>query len=200
MEICSKCCRETYIENRTRMLCTDCNFLRRKGVTKQSYEAMKAIEYQKRSQEKQSKKPVKQAKSYTFKVTDKQKTTKEELNKLKERIRQKARDEDMYYCWGCGDGSQSLDCSHILSVKQRKDLELVEENINLFCREKCHMGWESGDPKRIVVLQTFEKDFHYLFVNDSEKFWKLYFKIEEWVKGLEEKPMNIVVILNKYKK
>lgn len=96
-------------------------------------------------------------------MKDKEKNRKRELAKLKQEIRQEAWDENRYYCQGCGEG-KPLDCSHILSVAQRKDLECEKENINLFCRD-CHNKWESGEDEKRRGLLTYEKDMEYIEKN-----------------------------------
>ncbi len=105
--------------------------------------------------------------------------TKKKLHELKASIEQKAINEGLYYCWGCGKGGIALDKSHILSVKQRKDLELDEMNINLFCRD-CHMAWESGDIEKMIVLESFEKDMIYLLNKDQKRYNKILLLIEEY--------------------
>lgn len=98
------------------------------------------------------------------KQTPKQKIRQKLLSILKNEIRQDAWDNDKYFCQGCGLAGKPLDCSHILSVAQRKDLELDRDNINLFCRE-CHIKWESGEEEKQMELLTYEKDREYCEAN-----------------------------------
>lgn len=117
---------------------------------------------------------------------------KRELIEVKKGIDQKAMDEDMYYCWGCGNGSTGLDHSHILGVGQRKDLELDPENMNLFDRT-CHDAWESGDIMRMLDLNTFEKDLEYIEVNDDKRYWDIIEKIHKLDLDPEEVSISKIV-------
>jgi len=98
------------------------------------------------------------------KQTPKQKIRQKLLSILKNEIRQDAWDNGEYCCQGCGLGGVPLDCSHILSVAQRKDLELDRDNINLFCRD-CHNKWESGEEEKQMELLTYKKDIEYCEAN-----------------------------------
>lgn len=186
MEKCKGCERQSYIVNRKRMLCDECNHVRLHGESKQQTQAKQTQKYQEKYQAKQLNKPI-VTKVYEFKPKKnyviRQSTKKEEIQKsllslVKKRVRKEAIDSDTYYCWGCGDGSQNLDCSHILSVKQRKDLELEQENINLFCRD-CHNIWEHESIVKKKKLLTFDKDLEYIRNNDERVYQSLMFKISE---------------------
>ena len=176
-ERCNECKKESYIVNRKRMLCDDCNHFRLHGETKQETLYKQNQKYQLKQQQKPLKsKPQKQN---TIKnLSKKESLQKQHLSYVKQDIRKEAIDSDNYYCWGCGDGSQDLDCSHILSVGQRKDLELERENINLFCRT-CHEKWESWDIKKMLSLNTFVKDVQYVKENDRQRFYKIESKLKE---------------------
>lgn len=177
-EYCNKCEKETYIVNRKRMLCDDCNHYRLHGETKQETLYKQNQKYQLKQQSKPIK--IKVSKPIPIKnLSKKEAIQKQHLSYVKQEIRKEAFDSDNYYCWGCGVGGEDLDCSHILSVKHRKDLELEKENINLFCR-KCHEWWESGDVLKMISLNTFVKDFEYIKSNDLQKFYKLQSKIQEY--------------------
>jgi 5-methylcytosine-specific restriction endonuclease McrA len=102
-------------------------------------------------------------------MNPKEKKRKQELSKLKQEIRQEAWDREEYYCQGCGISGVKLDCSHILSVARRKDLELDKSNINLFCRD-CHNHWESNNEERQKKLLTYDKDMAY--IKSKEKIYK----------------------------
>lgn len=176
-ERCNECKKESYIVNRKRMLCDDCNHFRLHGETKQETLYKQNQKYQFKQQQKPLKsKPQKQN---TIKNLSKKETLqKQHLSHLKQDIRKEAIDSDNYYCWGCGVGGQDLDCSHILSVGQRKDLELEKENINLFCRT-CHEKWESWDIKKMLSLNTFVKDIEYVKEKDLQRFYKIESKLKE---------------------
>lgn len=185
MESCSKCLKSKPIENRSKWLCSDCNFERLHNG------ASRAQVYKERVSErveakvprtiKAKYKPIKQQ-------TSNEAETKKKLHELKTSIEQKAIDQGVYYCWGCGKGGVALDKSHILSVKQRKDLELDEMNINLFCRD-CHMNWESSVIEKMIVLVTFESDLLYIQKHDSKRYNKILLLIEEY----SEKMFDMIV-------
>lgn len=175
-EYCSKCLKSKPIENRSKWLCSDCNFERLHNG------ASRAQVYKERASERVEAKvprtirakfkPIKQQ-------TSNEAETKKKLHELKASIEQKAIDNGVYYCWGCGVGGIALDKSHILSVKQRKDLELDEDNINLFCRD-CHMAWESSVIEKMIVLNSFESDLLYIQKHDSKRYNKILLLIEEF--------------------
>lgn len=184
---CSCCNKNRPIENRTKWLCHECNHFRKHGETTFETAQRKQKEYQERYLEKQKNKEPKPVKVYTIRQqTTKQAKREDELSKLKKKIRQEAIDAEMYYCWGCGDGSQNLDCSHILSVRHRKDLELDKKNINLLCRD-CHDKWEQNDLEGMLELMCFEKDLEYIKNNDSKRFNRLLTKLHELYQAIQNK-------------
>lgn len=104
----------------------------------------------------------------------------DELMKIKNQIRQEAENVGNRFCQGCSRGDVGLDCSHILSVKQRPDLQRDKHNINLLCR-LCHLKHESGDIKLMLELKCFEKDMTYIYAHDEQKFNKILFKLLDYV-------------------
>lgn len=193
---CSNCKKEKFIVNKKYNLCDDCNYYRLNGKTKQEA-------YQERAQSKPKK--VYKLKSSPLKnkqkvkvQTDKEKQIKNKLSTLKNSIREKAISNQEYFCWGCGKGGEQLDCSHILSVGQRKDLELEEENINLLCRE-CHRDWESNDIVKMSQLLTFTKDLDYIKEKDKLRYNKLFNQIESVLsEGVENEVLLIYYQNNDY--
>lgn len=173
MAQCSKCQQNRPIVNIRRQLCSECNFERLHNG------ASRAEIYKERVQQRVESKVPRKKKLQSIGQSLKEKQIKEQLATLKQAIEQQAIDEGRYYCWGCGKSSTGLDKSHILSVKQRKDLELEKENINLFCR-KCHNDWESGSIEKMLSLNTFEKDFEYIMQHDSTRFNAILLKIEDF--------------------
>lgn len=167
---CSKCNQDKPIVNKKHNLCDDCNFMRlHDGKTKAEVYSERAQGKEKKvytikqsSSPIRSKKPVKQQ-------TEKEKSRKTQLSQIKNEIEEEAIFDNRYYCWGCGKSGVALDKSHILSVKQRKDLELDKENINLFCRE-CHETWESNLIHRMLGLDSFEKDLRYIMKMDKNRY------------------------------
>lgn len=182
---CSKCNKAKPIVNKSKWLCDDCNFERlHNGVSRaQVYKerASERVEAKVPRTIRAKFKPVKQQTSTEAEI-------KRKLHSLKSLIEQKAIDGGVHYCWGCGRIEISYDKSHILSVKQRKDLELDEDNINLFCRT-CHEKWESGDIQKMIVLNSFESDLLYIQKHDSKRYNKILLMIEEY----SEKMFDLIV-------
>lgn len=188
MAPCSKCDKNKPIVNRSKWLCDDCNYLRlHNGVSR-------AQVYQDRAKTRVEQKVPKLNKistrqKYVNQQTVKEKEIKEKLSALKLEIEIEAQQDNHYYCWGCGKGEKGLDKSHILSVKQRKDLELEKTNINLLCRD-CHMKWEGGDIKEMIMLNCFEKDILYIKEKDTGRYNKLILMIQECAIELFNKFMD----------
>lgn len=184
MNICSKCEKQKFIVNKKYNLCDDCNYYRLNGKTKQEVYQERASQKPKKTYQ-IKKSPLKNNSKVKIQ-TQKEKQVKNKLSQLKNQIREKAILENKYFCWGCGKGGVQLDCSHILSVGQRKDLELQEENINLFCRD-CHSAWESNNVVKMSSLLTFKKDLDYIKEKDERRYNKLFSQIEDVLsEGVED--------------
>jgi ribosomal protein L37AE/L43A len=182
-EPCTKCGKNLPIVNRTKWLCNDCNFARlHNGATRASIyreNALKRVESKAPRKVRTKFKPLPQQKASEAEI-------KHKLSILKKEIEVEAIQNNMYYCWGCGRATGfcgGLDKSHILSVGQRKDLELDKTNMNLFCRD-CHTKWESWNIDKMIMLHSFEKDFNYI----KEKDWRVYNKI---LKMIEDRSMEL---------
>lgn len=175
---CKKCEKSVPIVNKKYWLCNECNFMRlNNGATRGEVYSERA---KKREEFKTPRKTNTKIKPKRMKQqTSKERIVKGQLSELKQQIREEANSDNMYYCWGCGIGGEGLDCSHILSVGQRKDLELDKDNINLFCRG-CHNNWESNDFKKMYKLLTFEKDLIYIREHDSKRYNQLISMMEEY--------------------
>lgn len=188
---CTNCDNNKPIVNKRYNLCDDCNFMRlhdgkskaevysersrQNKIAKQFKESdgvMTQDEFDRlgngdfiKGFENKKRKPLRQQ-------TAKQAGQQVKLNRLKQKIELEAIQNNEYFCWGCGNAKGGLDKSHILSVGQRKDLELIKANINLFCR-KCHNDWESGDLIKMLNLNSFEKDLQFIKENDTKVYNKL---------------------------
>jgi hypothetical protein len=125
--------------------------------------------------DKQFKKKPKPIKQKSTKQTVRQ----QELSTLKKTIEVEALQNNEYYCWGCGQAKGGLDKSHILSVGQRKDLELLKENINLFCRT-CHQTWEGGIIHKMITLNSFKKDLLFIQQYDRNRYNQLKTLIDDF--------------------
>ena len=103
---------------------------------------------------------------------------KSHLSKLKSKTKQKYVSENGGMCEGCCKYTGGLQYSHIISVGQRKDLELHPQNHNMLC-QKCHEDWESYNPERLLALAVFYPNMEFIREHDTEKFWKIYFKFND---------------------
>lgn len=173
LDSCSKCENQRYLVNRTLKLCNNCNCHRLHGVSLIDYARQKKSKQIERQREKAKSQPPKQRIAYFSK---KGRVTHDRLSAVKSEIRKEAYQSDTYYCQGCGTAGEGLDCSHIISVAQRSDLQFDRENINLFCRS-CHILWESGDIVKMLFLHSFKKDMEYIIKNDSVRSQKLLDKL-----------------------
>lgn len=193
---CSKCNLPKPIVNKKYNLCDDCNYMRlHDGKSKAEVLREKAST------------KIATVKHYQFKskkpLSSSQKTAKQividkALQALKNSIRIDEQQNGTYYCKGCGH-THKLDCSHILSVKHRKDLELVRENINLLCRT-CHINWESNLIHKMAALYCFEKDLLFIKNNDVGRYNKLILMINDFcdITFFQfEVPKNIVEKIHK---
>lgn len=178
-ENCNNCNTDKYIVNRKRMLCDDCNHMRIHGETKQETQNKQHQKWLEKAKIREKAKPTKPQKNYTIKQsTAKNTAQKAELSKLKFSISEEALLNGEYFCKGCGQSNGGLDRSHILSVKQRPDLELDPNNIDLLCRE-CHVNWESWNPFKMIKLFCFESYLSYIYKKDEETFFKIFCKMED---------------------
>lgn len=186
----------TYCENHPRRpatnkkykLCDECNYIRLHGESKQDVYAQRAAS--------KPKKVYVLKQSVVKQQTKKQSVRSQQLSSLKTEIELEAIQDGRYYCEGCGKSYPGLDKSHILSVGQRKDLELEKNNIHLFCRD-CHNDWESWDIERMSRLLTFEADLYYIFDQDFETFGRIMNKIFEYMRWNSDKDTEIVKKLQK---
>ena len=149
--------------------CQVCEAKRRVAKGKEYYDRSKA-----RAKEKQAnKKPIQH-------FSQKGKAIYDQLNGVKKQIRAEADNLDNRFCRGCGRGDVGLDCSHILSTKQRPDLQFDKHNVNLLCRN-CHLKHESFDIKLMLELKCFESDMKYIYAHDQQKFNKVLFKLLDYI-------------------
>lgn len=104
---------------------------------------------------------------------------KDQLKIIKENIHTRNQEQNTYYCQGClvNGYTVHLDCSHILSVKQCKRLELDHNNIQLLCR-KCHSDWESWNIQKMIRLLCFKSNLNFIKQNDTYRFNKITFMLE----------------------
>jgi DNA-directed RNA polymerase subunit RPC12/RpoP len=183
--MCSNCNQPNPIVNKKYDLCDECNYKRlHDGQSKADVARNKAVVKRLVAQPYTD---IKKSKSIKQR-SEKQHVIDVALQAVKESIRLDAKQSGEHFCKGCGKTEKHLDCSHILSVKHRKDLSLEKANINLLCRT-CHVKWESGDLLRMISLNCFEKDLQYMKEQDPGRYNKLFDAIVYLVVNLEV--MNI---------
>ena len=207
-EICERCTAETYIVNRTHHLCQNCNYHRLHGISYQDHQKAKQIEYRKKQQERHRAKKLTQPtntqqKTYNAATGEKKpaklpffskkgKETYKTMLAVKSAIRTDAQNEDSYFCAGCLKTSEPLDCSHIISVAHRPDLQHEKDNINLLCRF-CHIRHESGDVEKMTSLACFMEDIYYIYKNDETRFNKILFKIHDYLQNTKNKRIEYIL-------
>lgn len=186
IDTCSKCGTETYIINRTHHICENCNSWRLHGKSlidlrreKQKAYRINQLKKSKAKAEKLKEQGIKKHVPKIRQVSEKQKQINEQLKKVKDKITEDAINTNNYYCHSCGCVNLNLDRSHRISVKQRPDLQCDPLNIKLECR-KCHQNYESGDWSKMILSNCIVEDLHYIFLNDSERFNKLLFKLLDY--------------------
>lgn len=169
---CSRCGNERFIVNARYNVCDDCNYFRLHGETKFDVAFRKQAERRSKQKEKTTHK-------IPFQSVKGRKLDKE-LSEIKQAVRQKAFDEDRYYCKGCGK-AVGLDCSHRVAISQSSEMKTDEGNLSLLCRV-CHENWESSEIKRMIKLRCFLDDMRYLYHNHQIKFQKILFKLLDYVR------------------
>lgn len=84
------------------------------------------------------------------------------------------------FCRGCY-GTSSLTASHVIRRSAREDLATKEDNITIHCMD-CHNKWDSNIIDRMIQLNDFADSLYYISQVDKERFFRLMFKIQEYVK------------------
>jgi hypothetical protein len=169
---CSGCDKDTFIQNKTHNLCPDCVYKKNhNGKSKQEV-------YSERAAHKPQKIYTIKTKSRPSQQSSKDRAVKQKLRALKDDISLSAQQNDEYYCVGCLGTCKNLDRSHLLSVGQYKEYELVRENIQLLCRT-CHMIWESNNYAKMSKLHCFKSNLEIIKSLDLQAYHKLVSKFPE---------------------
>lgn len=173
---CKKCNNpNSFIVNKKHYLCDNCNCIRLHGKTR--------FELEKDKNTKRSEKINQTTKKKITKTTTqkriREKEVKEKLKILKSKIHLENQQWMTYHCVGClANGyTTHLDCSHILSIGQRKDLELLKDNIQLLCR-LCHTKWESSSIPKMTDLLCFESNLSFIKKHDNYRYNRLLILLE----------------------
>lgn len=162
--------------------CPNCEHIERHGKTIDEAKRDKQKQYtetsRQRAEEKMKLAPPKKPKPIP-KFSDRGKRQALEVAANKRRIKLEATDGQEYaQCEGCWKYFQGLDASHKIPLSQSSALASEPDNIRLFCRE-CHNKWEHGTMTQMVDLNCFVEDMLYLLDMDPERFWKLYYRLED---------------------
>lgn len=170
-EICKNgCIKNCPIVNKKYDLCDHCNYFRLNGKTKEEI-------YKERASSKE-KKIYTLKKSKPNQISEKQKSSNKQIRETYAEIaltREKR-------CTGCAT-YYNLSHSHILSRKQRPDLQVEESNITYHClsigeKEGCHQKWESQNYFKVIELADYLDLMQYVKDNDKEIYNKLIIKFE----------------------
>jgi 5-methylcytosine-specific restriction endonuclease McrA len=160
------------IQNKRHNLCGDCVFKKtHNGKTRQEV-------YSERAAQKPQKIYTIKTKSAPRQQSTKDSAVKQKLRALKDDISLTAQQNDEYYCVGCLGTCKHLDRSHLLSVGQYKEYELVRENIQLLCRD-CHTIWESNNYAKMSKLHCFQSNLDIIKALDFQAYNKLVSKFPE---------------------
>jgi len=179
-EICSSCEQQCYWANRTKKLCQTCNHIRLHGETPKET----ALKQQQRYQAKL------QQKTKPNQVSDKQKKINTAMTKVKAKVVEDALSNEKLECRGCLK-TENLTRSHILSVAQRPDLQLIPDNIELLCMS-CHAKWESWNIEQMTSLISFTANLRHIFDYDSETYHRILYKVEDWLKANTKENKQII--------
>lgn len=185
---CNNCKRNLPIVNKKYGLCPDCNSVRLTGSTLQERHVESVLKFRHKTEEKAKQATPVEYGSSKLRTPIKKQTSKEaavklKLSTVKQDIRLEAIQNNEYFCKGCG-CTEALDCSHILSVGQYKALELVKENIQLMCRQRCHRTWESAPIEEQMALNCFADNLIFIYGQDMVAFNKFITRIEEYARWL----------------
>lgn len=156
MEPCSNCNKIKPIVNKKHHLCPECN---RERLDAQSSK--------------------KQAKKIRKKIREERGNPND--YSIRAKLYEEIASEREWVCSGCGKRDH-LSHSHIISVKKRKDLEFVKENIVYDCmsmgeQEGCHDKWESGNIKKMMEVVNFNERISYIRKTDESYFNLLMTKV-----------------------
>lgn len=196
---CSNCKTNKPIVNKKYNLCGDCVFEKNHGGQTRAQVYGARLAAKRETEEPSPKYWVSKKKPKRIKQqTKKEEGIKSALLTLKTEIDMDNVLDGTYYCRGCGKSYVGLDKSHILSVKQRKDLELLKSNMQLMCRT-CHMAWESWNVVQMGKLICFEENMQFIFLQDRETFQKIMTKIDDYLLW-EPAENQLVITLKKVRK
>lgn len=199
ISVCSGCNKNKPVVNVKYGLCADCNSIRLTGKTLTERQAESSQKYRQKAFDRFRQKVTQETDDYTqsgirsFKTAKKspigyrqirQQTKKEagiksQLSAVKKDIELEAVQNNEYFCKGCGNSHVGLDKSHILSVGQFKQYELLKANIQLMCRN-CHMIWESGTIEEQMKLLCFVDNLRFIFTLELLVHQKFITRIEDY--------------------
>jgi 5-methylcytosine-specific restriction endonuclease McrA len=158
--------------------CPNCEHIARKGISIEGARAKKAKEYQQKMRERQAAKQPKPKTGYKIpKLSESGKKRLSSFEAMAAKIKKQIFDGKGHAeCEGCAQYFASLDSSHKVPRSQSLALYDNPENIRLLCRD-CHNKWEHGAVLQMIELRCFDQDMKYLFENDVERFWKIFFRM-----------------------
>lgn len=174
--------------------CPNCLHFNKTGMylldAKKKKQHEQQIQSKKRAQEKMKLKP---AKEYAIpKFSKKGKVQANRVAAMKIELKQQAAEGEFTKCEGCGQYKKGLDASHKVPLSQSIMLADEPSNIRLLCRD-CHNIWEHGTVEELINLYCFTEDMEFLFDNDRERYWKIYFRIGDYAKQNPSKELTRII-------
>lgn len=192
--------------------CSDCNFVYMVAKSKRTNPCPNCLHFElhgislvdakkkKQQQQQQASKKrteekmrLKPPKNYTIpKFSKKGKVQANRVAAMKNQLKNEADEGGYMKCEGCWQYHKGLDASHKVPLSQSILLADEPSNIRLFCRD-CHNRWEHGTVPELINLYCFAEDMEFLFDNDRERYWKIYFKIEDYSKQFPSKELSRII-------
>lgn len=196
-------CNYQYIpaKSKREQRCPNCEHIEKYGesifVTKKRQQKEQQEKWRKKAREKQRLNPP-PPRAKISAMSEKGKAAARKVSKMKADAKAEAIEGDYVQCKGCKRYFQTIDASHKVPLSQSLALAANPENITLLCRD-CHLKWENGTVPKLIELDCFVDDMHYLFDMDPERFWKIFYRcLDEYEKNPTPKLERIISTLESF--
>lgn len=180
-------CNYQYIpaKSKREQRCPNCEHIKKHGesifATKKRQQKEQQEKWRKKAREKQRLNPP-APRAKISAMSEKGKVAAKKVSEMKAAAKLEAIEGDYVQCKGCNRYFQTIDASHKVPLSQSISLAANPENITLLCRD-CHMKWENGTVPKLIELECFVDDMHYLFDMEPERFWKIFYRcLDEYEK------------------
>ena len=182
-------------KSKRELRCPNCAHIEKHGesifATKKRKQKEQRMKWQKKAVEKQRLNPPPPRQKIAA-MSKKGKIAARKVSEMKADAKTGAADGDYVQCKGCKKHFQTIDASHKVPLSQSLALAANPENITLLCRD-CHLKWENGTVPKLIELDCFVDDMHYLFDADPERFWKIFYRcLDEYEKSPTPKLGRII--------